>query len=280
MDLKEFFKTYPEIAIAFSGGTDSAYLLYMAKQYAQKVDAIYCQSVFQPSFELEDAKKFCNKYHIPLTILPVDILSNPEIRENPQNRCYFCKKTMLNAIVSKANQLGYPVIADGTNASDHPSERPGMQAIDELKIVSPLRLCNLTKEEIRDHSNKLDLFTAYKPSYSCLATRIPQSTPITVSLLDIVEQCENYLYQLGFSDYRVRIYYDSLLIQVPENQYIRILEYRNELLMIFLQYRKHVLLDLIPREETVCKHQTVQKDIHKLQKEEPFLWNPKPLKEY
>ncbi|MBP7319632.1 MAG: ATP-dependent sacrificial sulfur transferase LarE [Lachnospiraceae bacterium] len=280
MDLKEYFQANPEIAIAFSGGTDSAYLLYMAKQYAKKVDAIYCQSVFQPSFELEDAKKFCNKYHIPLTIIQVDILSVSQIRENPENRCYLCKRTMLHAILEKAQQLGYSVIADGTNASDLESERPGMRAIEELKVVSPLRLCNLTKDEVREHSDKLNLFTANKPSYSCLATRIPTETPITIGLLDIVEQCENYLHQLGFVDYRVRIYYDALLIQVPEEQYQRILEYRNEILMIFLQFRKRVILDLLPRSESTSKHLAPQTNSTSTQKEEPSLWNPKQLKEY
>ena len=187
---------------------------------------------------------------------------------------------MLHAILEKAQQMGYQLIADGTNASDLMSERPGMRAIEELNVVSPLRLCNLTKDEVREHSNKLNLFTANKPSYSCLATRIPTDTPITIGLLDIVEQCENYLHQLGFVDYRVRIYYDALLIQVPEPQYPRILEYRNEILMIFLQYRKRVILDLIPRSESELDPFTPQNHTISPQKEEPSLWNPKQLKEY
>ena len=187
---------------------------------------------------------------------------------------------MLKAILSKAQQMGYSVIADGTNASDQVSERPGMRALDELNIVSPLRSCNLTKDEVREFSSKLNLFTAYKPSYSCLATRIPANTPITIGLLDIIEQCENYLYQLGFVDYRVRIYSDALLIQVPESQFSSILEYRNEILMIFMQYRKRVILDLMPREESVPKQYQSHALPTSTEKEAPSLWNPQPLKEF
>lgn len=281
MDLKEYFSYNPEIAIAFSGGTDSAYLLYMAKQYAQRVEAFYAHSAFQPNFELEDAKKFCTKYHIPLHIVELDILANHNIRENNGDRCYYCKQSIFEALIQASTQQGFSLLADGTNASDQYKDRPGMRALEELRISSPLRICNLTKKEVREASENLQLFTAYKPSYSCLATRIETGVPITISQLDCIEQCENYLYQLGFSDYRTRLYHDSIVIQVPEHQFLRILEFRNEILMIFMQFHKRVYLDLLPRTE----EEKISKPIKTAQqpgenKEEPSPWNPKPFIKY
>jgi len=280
MDLKGYFNLNPEIAIAFSGGTDSAYLLYMARQYAQRVEAFYARSVFQPTFELEDAKKFCHKYHIPLHIVDLDILSNHNVRENSGDRCYYCKQSIFQALLHASTQHGFSILADGTNASDQYVDRPGMRALDELKISSPLRICNLTKKEVRDASDKLQLFTAFKPSYSCLATRIETGVPITISQLDCIEQCENYLYQLGFTDYRARLYHDSIVIQVPENQFLRILEFRNEILMIFLQFHKRIYLDLLPRAKEY--ELPVARNASQLSenKEEPSPWNPKPFIKY
>ena len=136
MTLKDFFIKYPKIAIAFSGGTDSAYLCYMAKKYAKEMTAIYVSTAFQPTFEKEDAIRFCKEYAIPLTILERDVLSQEAVVQNPANRCYYCKKVIFSEIQKKALELGFTCLADGTNASDDADDRPGMKALQEMKVLS------------------------------------------------------------------------------------------------------------------------------------------------
>ena len=126
MTLQEFFTENPRIAIAFSGGTDSAYLAYMAKKYAKEMTAIYVSTAFQPTFEKEDALRFCEEYDIPLTILERDVLSQEAVVQNPSNRCYYCKTVIFTEIQKKALELGFSCLADGTNASDDADDRPGM----------------------------------------------------------------------------------------------------------------------------------------------------------
>ena len=149
MTLKDFFIKYPKIAIAFSGGTDSAYLCYMAKKYAKEMTAIYVSTAFQPTFEKEDAIRFCKEYAIPLTILERDVLSQEAVIQNPANRCYYCKKVIFSEIQKKALELGFTCLADGTNASDDADDRPGMKALQEMKVLSPLRICGITKPALR-----------------------------------------------------------------------------------------------------------------------------------
>lgn len=243
MTLFDFFKKYPRVAIGFSGGVDSSYLAYIAKQYAQDLIAIYYKSSFQPDFELEDAKNFCAKYQIPLTIINGDVLSNASISSNPKNRCYYCKKQIFSAIQKEAVTQGFSILLDGTNASDLVSDRPGMQALAELSILSPLRLCGLTKEEIRKHSHKAGLFTWNKPAYACLATRIPTDMHITPTLLHSVEACENILFSMGFTDFRVRVRKEYALLQVTSTDYSHAKKELESIQELFLPYFDKVLLD-------------------------------------
>lgn len=247
MNLQEFFQTYPEIAIAFSGGTDSAYLLYMAKQYAQKTMGIYVSTALQPAFEKEDAVRFCREYQIPLTIVTCDILSIRAVADNPADRCYHCKKALFSEIQKAAAMAGYSYLADGTNASDDASDRPGMRALRELQVLSPLRLCGITKDMLRAESEKLGLFTSDKPAYACLATRIPTGTPLTEENLRRVETAESALSQLGFVDFRVRCLGSAAKIQVKESQFPLALSRRNELLAQLKPLFSDVYLDLTPR---------------------------------
>lgn len=204
MNISEFFKQNPRIAIAFSGGVDSAYLLYEAKRNCADVIAFYVKSAFQPDFELQDAKRLADELKIKMKIIPIDVLSDERIRSNPESRCYFCKRMMFEAICLEAEKDGFSVIADGTNASDAEDNRPGMKAIRELSIRSPLKECGLTKDEIRKESEKAGLFTADKPAYACLATRIPCGTIITAEKLARTEKAESFLFSLGFRDFRIR----------------------------------------------------------------------------
>lgn len=250
MTLEQFFSEYPSVAIAFSGGCDSAYLLYQASLYAKDVHAYYMKTAFQPVFELEDAKKFCTQYQIPLTILTMDIFENSAIIQNDTLRCYYCKQQIFSNILIAAGKDGYTVLLDGTNASDNALERPGIRALTELKVHSPLRLCHLTKAQIRKHSRELGLFTHDKPAYACLATRIPTDTPIQLSDLERIEACEQILWKLGFTNFRVRIFHNAAKIQVPYKEFSQILELYTDIISLFEPYFSTVLLDLIPRNDT------------------------------
>ena len=204
MELRDFFQVYPRCALAFSGGTDSAYLLWAAKALGADVGAYFARSAFQPAFELEDARKVCDQLELPLRVLELDILSVPGVGENPPDRCYFCKRAIFSAVKQAAESDGYPLVIDGTNASDDAADRPGMRALRELGVLSPLRLCGVAKAEVRRLSREAGLFTGNKPAYACLATRVPAGTTLTEPLLEMVERSEAAVAALGFSDFRVR----------------------------------------------------------------------------
>lgn len=243
MTIEEFFRENEEIAVAFSGGADSAYLLYAAKRYAKRVCAYYVKTRFQPQFELCDAERFARQIGATLKIIDLDILSHSEITDNPHNRCYYCKKQIFNAICRAAYKDGFKVISDGTNASDDAGDRPGMKALSELSVVSPLRLCAMTKQEIREKSKEAGLFTWNKPAYACLATRIPTGVKITQEKLSRTEEAENYLFSLGFSDFRVRDFYDCAKIQLREGDFSLFMKHKNEINTQLKKYYSGVLLD-------------------------------------
>lgn len=218
MELQEFFREHSKVALAFSGGADSAYLLSEAVRCGADVAAYCVKSRFQPDFETEDAGKLAGELGAPLTVIPLDVLSEERIVSNPEDRCYFCKRAIFGAIRAAAEKDGYTVLIDGTNASDVFGDRPGMKVLAEEEILSPLRLCGLTKAEIRDRSRASGLFTWEKPAYACLATRIPAGERITAEKLDLIERSETFLFSLGFTDFRVRLRGDTALLQFPESQ--------------------------------------------------------------
>lgn len=244
MTLQEFFTLHPKVAIAFSGGVDSAYLLYAAQKYTEDVCAYYVKSEFQPKFELEDAVRLSKELCVKLKILPLKLLAVPHVGENPPERCYHCKKAIFSAIMETAAADGYTVLLDGTNASDDVQERPGMRALRELSVLSPLRECGLTKAQIRALSKEAKLFTWEKPAYACLATRIPTGEAITEKKLCDTESAEEYLFSLGFTDFRVRSQDGHARLQIPERQLELLLKYRKDILAKLKEYYKTVSLDL------------------------------------
>ncbi len=244
MDLKAFFEAHPRVAIAFSGGVDSTYLVTAAAQYAQSVHAYTIDSVFVPRFELEGAKALTKKLGVAHTLLPIDVLQNETVVQNPKDRCYFCKKAVFFTIWEAAKKDGYDLLLDGTNASDDASDRPGMKALAELDVLSPLRLCGLTKTLIREKSRALGLPTWNKPSYACLATRIPTGEPITKEKLERTEWAETYLMGLGFSDFRVRLFAGCAKLQVKKAQLPLFLQHREDILAMLRTRYDGVFLDL------------------------------------
>ena len=194
MTLQEFFRQHPKSALGFSGGVDSSYLLYAGISAGAEVRPYFIKTAFQPAFELEDAKRLCAQLGAELSIIELDALANPDVAKNPANRCYYCKTGLFGALQKRALEDGYTVLLDGTNASDEAGDRPGMQALSELHVLSPLRLCGLTKSQIRELSREAGLFTWDKPAYACLATRIPTGQRITNELLARVEGAEQALF--------------------------------------------------------------------------------------
>ncbi len=245
--LKDFFANHTNVAVAFSGGVDSAYLLFAAKRYAQKVCAYYVKSDFQPQFEMNDAIRLAQELNVEMKIINLDILSVDSVKENPEDRCYYCKKAILHAIINSALKDGFDILIDGTNASDDESDRPGVKALHELSVLSPLKECGITKENIRTLSKEAGLFTWNKPSYSCLATRIAAQEIITKEKLSAIEITENFLFSLGFSDFRIRQRNGEAKIQLPEIQFSLFFEHRKTIFDFLKKYYKIIVLDLEAR---------------------------------
>lgn len=247
MNLQEYFEEHRKVALAFSGGTDSAYLLYAAVTAGADVRPYFVRSAFQPAFELSDARRVTDALSVPLTVLSADVFRCPDVVKNAERRCYYCKRTLFAALLDAARADGYPLLLDGTNASDDASDRPGMKALEELGVASPLRECGLTKADVRRLSREAGLFTWDKPAYACLATRIPTGTPITREALERTERAETLLSRLGFTDFRVRTYADAARIQLPAPQWGRLVEKREEVLRGLSGDYSGVFLDLQAR---------------------------------
>lgn len=252
MTLSSFFLQNPRIALAFSGGVDSSYLLYAAMRAGCDVHAFFVKTAFQPQFELDDALRLAKELDVPLTILYHDVFAHPQVVANPPDRCYYCKHALFQMMKEEAEKAGYPVLMDGTNASDNGDDRPGMKALTELSVRSPLRECGITKAEIYSRSKKAGLFTHDKPSYACLATRIPAGTSIDAQTLQRVEKAEEWLFSLGFSNLRVRVQGHAAKIQLPADQLVKAAIRSDEIRQGLGTLFDDIWLDLAPREFCLC----------------------------
>ena len=218
MTMQEFFIQNPAAAVAFSGGVDSAWLLHEARTWARRTAAYFVRTPFQPDFELEDARDTARRLGAELTVIEFDILTVPQAAANPPDRCYHCKRALFTRLTAAAVADGFPLVLDGSNASDDASDRPGMRALAELGVRSPLRECGLTKSQVRAMARQADLPVWDKPSYACLATRVPAGTPLTAAGLARVERGESALMALGLSDFRLRLRGNEALLQVRPEQ--------------------------------------------------------------
>ena len=222
---------------------DSSYLLYAGLTFNANIKAYYVKSAFQPEFEMQDALKVAKHVGVEITVLELDVLKNTKVISNPPDRCYYCKIDIFGVLQKQADDDGFSFIIDGTNASDDASDRPGMRALSELSVRSPLRECGITKVDIRRLSKDAGLPTWDKPAYSCLATRIPTGCHITKDLLHRVERSENVLFALGFTDFRVRVYHDAAKMQFPIDQLSKALDRREEIIQAIKPYFPEILLD-------------------------------------
>lgn len=247
MELQEFFSQNPKVALGFSGGVDSAYLLYAAVNCKAQVQPYFVKTQFQPEFELADAKRLAAELGVELTVLEMDILAVPRVGKNRPDRCYDCKRALFGRLREQALADGYTLLIDGTNASDDAGDRPGMRALGELSVRSPLRECGITKAEVRRLSKEAGLFTWNKPAYACLATRVPTGEAIDEKILHRVEAGENALFQMGFSDFRVRVYHGAARLQLPGEQMVEAVSRREEVRNVLAPWFDTVLLDLKER---------------------------------
>ena len=205
-------------AMAFSGGADSTYVLYACGELGLDVIPYFVKGAFQTEREMRRATELASSLGFDLSVIHFDVMSRDEILENTEERCYLCKKMIMNLISEEAKEDGRKVIFDGTNASDDIGERPGMRVLGELGIRSPLKEAGLSKQDIRELSKKAGLPTWDMPSDSCLATRIPHGTAITRVLLIRTEDAEADIRELGFRDFRVRTIGDGALLETEMEQ--------------------------------------------------------------
>ena len=243
--LKEYLNEINKqgICLAFSGGVDSLALLSLCKDL--NVAAITLSSCFQTREEIDFAKNFCKKNKIKHKIIKYYPLNSAYIANNPKDRCYHCKKIIFSKIKEYAEKNGYKYILDGTNIDDTKTYRPGLKVLDEFNIISPFKNFKITKTEIRKYLNKIDKKQSKKPSFACLATRLPYNSAITPKKLKTIEELENYLTLKGFINNRVRLYDNLVRIEIPQSEFINFLKIKNEIINKFKQYNiSYITLDV------------------------------------
>ncbi len=217
------------LAVAYSAGVDSTFLLAAAHEaLGENVLALTAVTAAIPRREVAEAKEFTVSLGVRHELVEVDALAVPAFRENAPDRCYHCKKHIFSTLWAHARAAGIERLAEGSNLDDDLDYRPGHRAIEELGVTSPLRDAGLTKAEIRALSERLGLSTAAKPSFACLASRVPYGEEITAEKLRRIDAAEEVLRGLGFGQYRVRSHGDLARIEVPETELERLFACRRE----------------------------------------------------
>lgn len=242
--LKSILKQYQKIAIAYSGGCDSNFLLKVASLVLGKenVYAIICKGAMVSNEDFEDALNQLQGHYYK--VVEVDPLSVKEFANNHPRRCYFCKKMIMSKVIEEANASGFDIVCDGQNQDDLGVYRPGIQACQELHIVSPLSMCQMTKKEIREYSKMLSIETYNKPSNACLATRFDYGVKLTQEELLKVEKAEKLFHDLGIFHVRVRKQGQLARIEVERSEFNKVIENTALISQIKALGFKFVTLDL------------------------------------
>ena len=228
--LNSILKELGSFAVAFSGGVDSSFLLHRASSVRRAdIIALTIRTPYIPSREIEEAIEFTKTFGISHKI--IDLPFSEVIRNNPIERCYLCKKTLFSELIKYARENNFKYVIDGTNVEDRGDFRPGMKALKEMGIRSPLMESGLSKHEIRELSREEGLFVWDKPAMACMLTRIPYDTEVKDGVLKMIEEAENMLFDKGYPGTRVRIHgdmarieclpgYIEKIIQNPDKEYI------------------------------------------------------------
>lgn len=229
-ELCGYLESLGSAAAAFSGGVDSTFLLKAAKDaLGDKVTAVTVRSQLITQSEIDEAAEFCNSENIRHIIYDFNPLKIDGFTDNPVNRCYICKKEIFGIINKIAAELGANAVIEGSNLDDNSDYRPGIKAIRELDVLSPLQTVGLTKNDIREMSKALGLPTWAKPSLACLASRFAYGDKITDERLRRVSDAERILFSAGFEQARVRIHGDIARIEVTPENFEKLLELREKI---------------------------------------------------
>ncbi len=239
-----------DVCLAFSGGVDSSLLLYLAaraaKEQGTRLYALTFDTTLHPRTDMEAARRTAAEAGVPQRVIPVDELAElPEIRQNPPDRCYLCKKLLFRKALEEAKRLGASAVVEGTNADDLGQYRPGIRAVRELGIQSPLADAGFTKAQVRRFAGELGIAAAERPSSPCMATRLPYGTRIREEVLKRLEQAENALRDLGYAQVRARLHGDVLRLEVEPRDIPRAAGEAEKILQILTELEfRYVTLDL------------------------------------
>jgi uncharacterized protein len=218
------------VAIAYSGGADSTFLVNVSyNELGKNAIAVTATSSTYPQRELKQAIDFTKKLGINHIIISSEETEIDEFSKNPSNRCYYCKKELFTKIKQIANDEKINFVLDGSNVDDESDYRPGMKALKELGIVSPLKDVGLTKKDIKELSQDMKLDTWNKPAFACLASRFPYGTKITKSRLKMIEKAEDYIRNIGVEQFRVRFHNEMARIEVLKEDFPKIIDNSEEI---------------------------------------------------